>query len=129
MAKLSFTSECGIFPMMEKLRPAPCTVCRGLFRHTRGLAYLPFLGNDLVTCPFRAKECLSRVLYHHRTLERRWPMATKTTKRAVTAPRYPERKWGPFHGGVGVAVWLNEVETAEGKRFFRSNVAQTVMWR
>ena len=47
-------------------------------------------------------------------------MATKTTKRAVTAPRYPERKWGPFHGGVGVAVWLNEVETADGKRFFRS---------
>ena len=47
-------------------------------------------------------------------------MATKTTKRAVMAPRYPERKWGPFHGGVGVAVWLNEVETAEGKRFFRS---------
>ena len=47
-------------------------------------------------------------------------MATKTTKRTVTSPRRPERKWGPFHGGVGVAVWLNEVETAEGKRFFRS---------
>ena len=47
-------------------------------------------------------------------------MATKTTKRAVTAPRYPERKWGPFHGGVGVAVWLNAVDTVEGKRFFRS---------
>jgi hypothetical protein len=47
-------------------------------------------------------------------------MATKTTKRAVTAPRYPERKWGPFHGGVGVAVWLNEVQTADGKRWFRS---------
>ena len=47
-------------------------------------------------------------------------MATKTIKRAAMAPRYPERKWGPFHGGVGVAVWLNEVETEEGKRFFRS---------
>ena len=47
-------------------------------------------------------------------------MANKTTKRAATAPRHPERKWGPFHGGVGVAVWLNEVETAEGKRYFRS---------
>ena len=47
-------------------------------------------------------------------------MAAKTTKRAVTAPRYPERKWGPFHGGVGVAVWLNEVQTADGKRWFRS---------
>ena len=46
-------------------------------------------------------------------------MATKPTKRTITVPRRPERKWGPFHGGVGVAVWLNEVETAEGKRFFR----------
>jgi hypothetical protein len=47
-------------------------------------------------------------------------MATKTTKKTPTAPRRPERKWGPFHGGVGVAVWLNEVEAEEGKRFFRS---------
>src|ERR1022692_3701559 len=47
-------------------------------------------------------------------------MATKTPKRTVTAPRRPEKKWGPFDCGVGVAVWLNEVETAEGKRFFRS---------
>ena len=47
-------------------------------------------------------------------------MATKPTKRTTSAPRRPERKWGPFHGGVGVAVWLNEVETDEGKRYFRS---------
>ena len=47
-------------------------------------------------------------------------MATKNAKRSVLVPRRPERKWGPFHGGVGVAVWLNEVETEEGKRFFRS---------
>ena len=47
-------------------------------------------------------------------------MASKTTKRPSTAPRRPERKWGPFHGGVGVAVWLNEVEADEGKRYFRS---------
>src|SRR6266704_5519985 len=47
-------------------------------------------------------------------------MAKTTTKRSTTAPRRPERKWGPFHGGVGVAVWLNEVDTEEGKRFFRS---------
>jgi hypothetical protein len=46
-------------------------------------------------------------------------MATKS-KSKTAAPRYPERKWGPFHGGLGVAVWLNEVETPEGKRFFRS---------
>ena len=47
-------------------------------------------------------------------------MATKTTKRTATTPRRPERKWGPFHGGVGVAVWLNEVDSDEGKRYFRS---------
>lgn len=39
---------------------------------------------------------------------------------AQAPPRYPERKWGPFHGGVSVAVWLNEVETEEGTRYFRS---------
>jgi hypothetical protein len=47
-------------------------------------------------------------------------MATKPTKKTSTVPRRPERKWGPFHGGVGLAVWLNEVETDEGKRYFRS---------
>ncbi len=46
-------------------------------------------------------------------------MSTKT-RRTVSAPRHPERKWGPFHGGLGVAVWLNEVTTEEGKRYFRS---------
>ena len=46
-------------------------------------------------------------------------MATKPIKKTPTTPRRPERKWGPFHGGVGVAVWLNEVDTAEGKRYFR----------
>ena len=38
-------------------------------------------------------------------------MATKA-KRSVSAPRRPEKKWGPFHGGVGVAVWLNEAYEA-----------------
>jgi hypothetical protein len=47
-------------------------------------------------------------------------MATRTKKLASTPPRHPERKWGPFHGGLGVAVWLNEVETTDGTRFFRS---------
>ena len=55
-------------------------------------------------------------------------MATKT-KRTAVAPRHPEKKWGPFHGGVGVAVWLNEVQSDAGPKFFRTNVAQTVMWR
>jgi hypothetical protein len=47
-------------------------------------------------------------------------MATKSTKKTPMAPRRPEKKWGPFHGGVSVAVWLNEVDAPEGKRFFRS---------
>jgi hypothetical protein len=55
-------------------------------------------------------------------------MATKT-KRSATTPRYPEKKWGPFHGGVGVAVWINEVQTDTGPKFFRTNVVLLVMWR
>lgn len=46
-------------------------------------------------------------------------MSTKSKKAPATARR-PEKKWGPFAGGVGVAVWLNEAETAEGKKYFRS---------
>ncbi len=49
-------------------------------------------------------------------------MATKV-KRASTkkaTPRYPEKKWGPFASGTGIAVWLNEFETAEGTRYART---------
>ena len=45
--------------------------------------------------------------------------ATKS-KRAASAPRRPEMKYGPFHGGVGIAIWVNEVQTDAGPRFFRS---------
>ncbi len=47
-------------------------------------------------------------------------MAATKRKRAASTPRYPEQKYGPFHGGVGVAVWLNEVQTDQGPRYFRS---------
>jgi hypothetical protein len=47
-------------------------------------------------------------------------MAATATKRAATTPRKPEHKLGPFHGGLGVAIWLNEVQTDAGLRFFRS---------
>jgi hypothetical protein len=46
-------------------------------------------------------------------------MATKN-KRASAIPRYPERKWGPFHAGVSVCVWQNQVDTDSGPRYFRS---------
>ena len=39
-------------------------------------------------------------------------------------PRHPEKKFGPFSGGCGIAIWLNEVETDAGIRYFRSNVAK-----
>lgn len=55
-------------------------------------------------------------------------MATKA-KRSTSAPRHPEKKWGPFHGGVGVAVWLNEVQTQDGPRFFRSVSLQPRRYR
>jgi len=47
-------------------------------------------------------------------------MAKAKTDRAPNRPRRPEKKYGPFHGGVGLAVWLNKVEDTEGPRFFRS---------
>src|SRR2546428_285927 len=47
-------------------------------------------------------------------------MATATKAERRPAGTRPEKKWGPFNGGVGVALWLNEVETDMGKRYIRS---------
>ena len=47
-------------------------------------------------------------------------MATKEKRGKKALPRYPEKKWGPFAGGTGVAVWLNEFETANGTRYART---------
>src|SRR5688572_23330803 len=52
--------------------------------------------------------------------ERRLLMATKEKRGKKTQPRYPEKKWGPFAGGTGVAVWLNEFETEAGTRYART---------
>jgi len=46
--------------------------------------------------------------------------ATKNKRNVVEAPRRPEKKIGPFHNGLGLAIWLNRVDTQEGPRFFRS---------
>jgi hypothetical protein len=34
--------------------------------------------------------------------------------------RQPEKKIGPFAGGMGVAIWLNSADTDEGPKPFRS---------
>lgn len=34
--------------------------------------------------------------------------------------RKPEKSIGPFTGGIGVAVWVNAVETKQGSRQMRS---------
>lgn len=47
-------------------------------------------------------------------------MATPKAKRPAQAPRRPEKKIGPFHNGLGIAIWLNSVETERGPRYFRS---------
>ena len=43
-------------------------------------------------------------------------MATTRT----TGARPPEKKIGPFAGGIGVAIWLNAVESSDGSRQLRS---------
>ncbi len=46
------------------------------------------------------------------------PMPHVTAERT---PRQPEKKIGPFAGGVGVAIWLNHAEAADGgTRLYRS---------
>ncbi len=46
-------------------------------------------------------------------------MATKT-RRAEKPVKRPELKIGPFQGGIGVAVWQNEIQTEAGIRLIRS---------
>ena len=41
-----------------------------------------------------------------------------TTK--TTGARPPEKKIGPFAGGVGVAIWLNTVDSRDGTQQIRS---------
>ena len=43
--------------------------------------------------------------------------ATSETKRPA---KQPEVKFGPYAGGIGVAVWLNTIETPDGRRETRS---------
>lgn len=45
---------------------------------------------------------------------------TRAVTRQKSPPRLPEKKIGPFAGGIGVAIWINEVETEGGPRKIRS---------
>ncbi|GAB4161685.1 MAG: hypothetical protein Tsb009_38930 [Planctomycetaceae bacterium] len=42
------------------------------------------------------------------------------TQPAQQARNQPERKFGPYPGGVGVAVWINTIETDQGAKNIRS---------
>ena len=46
-------------------------------------------------------------------------MATKT-RRPGAVRKPPELKVGPFQGGIGVAVWLNDIQTDTGPKQIRS---------
>ena len=41
-------------------------------------------------------------------------------KKGTKAKNKPEKKIGPYPGGIGVAVWLNTIETEDGPRTIRS---------
>ncbi len=42
------------------------------------------------------------------------------SKSKAAEARQPEKKIGPFANGIGIAIWLNEVETDDGPKRFRS---------
>src|SRR6266436_4830426 len=47
--------------------------------------------------------------------------ATATKAKKAKGPgRPPELKIGPFQGGIGVAVWLNQIQTESGPKTVRS---------
>ncbi len=51
-------------------------------------------------------------------------MNTNRTSAPAAKPnnprQHPEVKFGPFAGGIGVAIWLNSVDTDGGAKQFRS---------
>lgn len=48
-------------------------------------------------------------------------MAKKQPAAPSRPPRHPpEKKIGPFAGGIGVAVWLNTIDTDDGPKQYRS---------
>jgi len=47
-------------------------------------------------------------------------MPAAKTNVAPASARRPEKRIGPFHNGIGIAIWLNTVETDQGTRYFRS---------
>jgi hypothetical protein len=47
--------------------------------------------------------------------------STTPAKSGSTIPKGPETKFGPYPGGIGVAIWINEIPTdAGGSRKVRS---------
>jgi hypothetical protein len=47
-------------------------------------------------------------------------MSTTKSKKEKAPARPPELKIGPFQGGIGVAVWLNQIQTDSGPKTIRS---------
>jgi hypothetical protein len=40
--------------------------------------------------------------------------STAPAKSGSTIPKGPETKFGPYPGGIGVAIWINEIPTDDG---------------
>lgn len=49
----------------------------------------------------------------------------KHTRKSARPKNQPEVKFGPYAGGVGIAIWKNRVETDEGVREYRSITVNT----
>lgn len=49
----------------------------------------------------------------------------KSSQQSPRAKKLPEAKFGPYAGGVGIAVWRNKSETDDGVREFRSITINT----
>lgn len=47
-------------------------------------------------------------------------MSNSMKKKEKGPAKPPELKIGPFQGGIGVAVWLNQIQTETGQKTIRS---------
>src|SRR5437868_3098946 len=94
------------------------------YQHSQ--SHIPCIGVDaaLLSLPCQLSELARASESGSFTNRKEHPMPPTKGKQAGIAPRHPEKKYGPFQGGCGLAIWLNEVKTENGPRFFRSLTLQ-----
>jgi hypothetical protein len=95
-----------------------CRIVRRKHRHSESKSACPLLLNtgDLTTAEYLRYAEIDRSFILKRFRSNFMANSSASSRSA----NRPEKKIGPLPGGVGVAIWLNAVQTDDGPRKLRS---------